>query len=259
MPRRDRAAEMQTTSDPRVADLVRAGRIRVATMPPQYTKDPATGELRGWAIDLAGALAARLGIKAVPIECRGPDKVLERLAAGACDAGFLPNSPSWADSGGLLAPVPATGLHLPGPARLPDPQRRGRGPSRPPHRGGEPSRLDIGFDPHPETRGTGQRRNPRGAYDLLRNGHADAFASTRPQLLDDSIKLPGSDVLEDRYGVNVLALVVPKGQAERLAYLNEFLQDAKASGLVQRAIERAGWRGVRVVDSGKQPPLPATK
>ena len=36
-------------ADPRVADLVQAGKIRVALFPPQYTEDPATGELRPFA------------------------------------------------------------------------------------------------------------------------------------------------------------------------------------------------------------------
>jgi hypothetical protein len=38
-------------------------------------------------------------------------------------------------------------------------------------------------------------------------------------------------------------LVVAKGQDARLAYVSEFIEDAKASGLVQQAIERAGQIG----------------
>jgi hypothetical protein len=34
--------------------------------------------------------------------------------------------------------------------------------------------------------------------------------------------------------------------AGRLAYINEFVEEAKASGLVQRTIQRAGLRGVQV-------------
>ena len=34
--------------------------------------------------------------------------------------------------------------------------------------------------------------------------------------------------------------MVPKGNAERLAYVNEFIEEAKASGLVKQTIERAG-------------------
>ena len=56
-------------ADPRVADLVQAGKIRLALFLPQYTKNPVTGELRGvgtgfLAIELARALAARLGLEA---------------------------------------------------------------------------------------------------------------------------------------------------------------------------------------------------
>src|ERR1700730_4116254 len=77
-------------------------------------------------------------------------------------------------------------------------------------------------------------------FELLRTGHADAFASIRAVLLAYAPKLPGSRVLEDHYGANLLGMVVPKGQAGRLAYISEFIEQAKASGLVQQAITRAG-------------------
>ena len=81
---------------------------------------------------------------------------------------------------------------------------------------------------------------------MLQTGHADVLASVRPVLLKYSTQLPGSRVLEDRYGANLAAMVVAKGQAERLAYIREFIEEAKASGLVQRAITSAGWRGAQV-------------
>jgi hypothetical protein len=39
-----------------------------------------------------------------------------------------------------------------------------------------------------------------------------------------------------------------------LAYISEFLEAAKASGLVQRAIERAGEHGMKVVPT-QEPPI----
>jgi polar amino acid transport system substrate-binding protein len=44
-----------------------------------------------------------------------------------------------------------------------------------------------------------------------------------------------------------VAMAVPKGKTERLAYVGEFVEEAKASGLVQRVIERAGRTGLQVV------------
>jgi ABC-type amino acid transport substrate-binding protein len=62
-------APAQQTPDPRVADLVRTGVLRVALQinPVIATKDPVTGELRGVAVDLTRELAARLGVTLRPI------------------------------------------------------------------------------------------------------------------------------------------------------------------------------------------------
>jgi polar amino acid transport system substrate-binding protein len=78
------------------------------------------------------------------------------------------------------------------------------------------------------------------------------MASARPTLLNYFPKLPGSRVLEDRYGANIQAMAVPKSHAGWLANFSEFLEEAKASGMVQRAIENAGLRDAyRVVPTTK--------
>jgi hypothetical protein len=54
----------------------------------------------------------------------------------------------------------------------------------------------------------------------------------------------------DRYGANIDRMVVPKGKTQWLAYINEFVEEAKASGAVQQCIERGGTRGVTVAPLG---------
>jgi polar amino acid transport system substrate-binding protein len=81
---------------------------------------------------------------------------------------------------------------------------------------------------------------PEAALDMLRAGTADALASARDLLVDYSAKLPGSRVLKDAYGGNRTGMAVPKGHPGRLAYIKEFVEEAKVSGLIQRAIEHAG-------------------
>jgi polar amino acid transport system substrate-binding protein len=88
---------------------------------------------------------------------------------------------------------------------------------------------------------------PDAAFDLLRTGHVTVQAGIRPGLLTYSIQLPGSRVLEDRYGANVIGMAVRKGQAGWLGYVSEFIAESKTSGLVQQAMERAGVRGIQVV------------
>jgi polar amino acid transport system substrate-binding protein len=91
---------------------------------------------------------------------------------------------------------------------------------------------------------------PEGTFELLRTGQADAMVSARPTLLTYSAQLPGSRVLADRYGANINRMVVPKGKATWLAYVSEFVEEAKATGVVQKAIERAGPPGVTVSPPG---------
>jgi polar amino acid transport system substrate-binding protein len=89
-----RIAAAQQTPDPRVADLVRAGKVRMALFPPQYTKDPDTGELKGVWADVARAFAARVGVELVLVEHPTPPRMVECLKAGACDVGFLGFDPA---------------------------------------------------------------------------------------------------------------------------------------------------------------------
>ncbi len=91
---------------------------------------------------------------------------------------------------------------------------------------------------------------PDPTFDLLRTGSAAAMASARNTLMAYASRLPGARVLDDYYGANLNRVVVPKGQAGRLAYVNEFVEWAKASGFLRDAIDRAGPRGITVAPAG---------
>jgi polar amino acid transport system substrate-binding protein len=87
-------------------------------------------------------------------------------------------------------------------------------------------------------------------FDMLRAGNVDVFAAPRPGLIQFSTRLPGSRVLEERFHATFGAMAVPKGHEGRLVYISEFIEEAKASGLVQRAIEGACAHGVQVAPMG---------
>src|SRR5947208_11115719 len=87
----------QQAVDPRVGQLVRTGKLRagVGIVAPHWAvKDPATGELRGVAVEIARALAKRVGVELVMIEYPSPPSVLDGLRTGAWDVGFLAIDPS---------------------------------------------------------------------------------------------------------------------------------------------------------------------
>ena len=82
---------------------------------------------------------------------------------------------------------------------------------------------------------------------LVVQGDADVIAAQKTNLYDIAPRVPGSRVLDGRPGSEKQALAIPKGRdATGLPYVRAFVQDAKNRGLVQRAIERAGIRGVLV-------------
>jgi polar amino acid transport system substrate-binding protein len=243
----------QQAPDTRVADLVQAGKVRVGlgvVAPHWAIKDPATGELRGVAVDLARALAARLGVELAVVEYPSPSRVPDGLKVGAWDVGFLGIDPSRADVVDFAPPhmqVDATYLVSAGSSirSIADADQPGVRIAVSRRSVEEIVLMRLLKRAHVmpvETIGAG--------FEALRAGNVDVFAAPRPPLLRYSTQLPGSRVLEERFHATFGAMAVPKGQTGRLAYISDFIEEAKASGLVQRAIERAGVRGVQVAPPG---------
>jgi len=238
-------------ADPRVADLVQAGKIRLALFLPQYNKDAATGEIRpvgtGFvAAELARALAARISVEMQILGYPTPSKTVECLKARECDLAFMGIEPSRAgevDFTPAVVQFDYTYLVPSGSAI-----RSAKDADQPGIRiavvRNHASTLTLTrIAKHAELVGSDL---PDAAFDLLRNGKVELFAAPREVLMDYADTLPGARVLEDAYGVNNIGVAVTKGNAGRLAYISEFMEGAKASGLVRGAIERGGLPTFRV-------------
>jgi len=79
--------------------------------------------------------------------------------------------------------------------------------------------------------------------DMLARGDVDAFATNKSILFELSDTLPGSRVLAGRYGVEQLAVGIPKGRDAGLDYVRRFIAAVMSNGLVTGAVKRAGLRG----------------
>jgi polar amino acid transport system substrate-binding protein len=235
-------------NDPRVADLVRAGRIRLGLFLPLYTEGPVTRELRGalgvgaLAHEIARAIAARLRIEVQVVGFPTPPTVVECLKAGACDVGFMGIEPSRVSEVDFSPPVVRFDYTYLVPAG--SFIRLIADADQPKIRiavvGNHASTLALSRILKQAELVYGDTPDP--TFELLRTGHADVMASARRILLEYSTQLPGSRVLEDHYGMNLVGMAVPKGQPWRLAYISEFIEEAKTSWLVQQTIERLGGR-----------------
>jgi polar amino acid transport system substrate-binding protein len=81
------------------------------------------------------------------------------------------------------------------------------------------------------------------AAEMLKKGQLDAFATNKAILFEMWDGLPGFKILDGRWGLEHLAVAVPKGREAGLPYLKQFAQEAKTSGLLQSIIHKSGLRG----------------
>jgi polar amino acid transport system substrate-binding protein len=84
------------------------------------------------------------------------------------------------------------------------------------------------------------------AIEMLRSGRADAFALTHDALPPLVARLPGSRILDGAFLQTGVAIAVPKNRPNALAYVSTFMEDAKKSGVVQRAFDNAGLKDLPV-------------
>jgi polar amino acid transport system substrate-binding protein len=210
------------------------------------SRDPASGEVRGIAVDLARELARRAArpLEVVPYESAGA--MADAVASGAWDVAFLGAEPERASRIAFSPPY----LEIEATYLVP---------------AGSPIRSIADVD----REGVRVAVSAKGAYDLflgrtLRRARLvrapgvepsfelfvadklDALAGLKPALLAYADRLPGSRVLDGRFTAVQQAIGAPTSRIAVAAYLREFVEQVKASGFVAQAIERHGVRGVAV-------------
>jgi polar amino acid transport system substrate-binding protein len=80
----------------------------------------------------------------------------------------------------------------------------------------------------------------------LRNSGADAFAGSVPFLTKVAATVPGARILRPPYALTPVAVALAPGRTAALAYIAEFIREAKTAGFIQQSINRAQLPGVSV-------------
>jgi polar amino acid transport system substrate-binding protein len=231
------------------ADLAPRGRLRAGINYGNFilaSKDPASGESRGVAIDLARELARRLDVAIELIAYDGVAGMVDAAKVGAWDIAFLGIDPAREGEISFTAAyleIEATYLVPPGsPIRtVADVDREGVRVAAPAR-----ANYELFLSRHLVRARLVRAPSADAAYDLLVRGEVDVLAGLRQALIGLALKLTGSRVLDGRFMAVQQAVGVPRGRDAGLAYLRRVVEEAKASGLVARAIERTGARGVAV-------------
>ena len=75
---------------------------------------------------------------------------------------------------------------------------------------------------------------------LLGSGEIDAFALSRDQLNAMAKKIPGTRVLDETFKQTVTGVAVPLNHPQSLAFVTEFMTEAKANGALRKAYDNNG-------------------
>jgi len=230
------------------SELAPTGKLRVGLNMSNFlltATDAATGKPKGLAADMGMELGRRLGVSVELVPFPNPGAVADAAKTGVWDVGFIGAEPQRAteiDFTAAYVEIEATYLVPPG--------------------------SPITAIPHVDRPGIRIAISDRSAYDLYLTRHLkhaelirargddvfkrflsdklDAMAGLRPGLVKNQEKLPGSRILDGNFTAVQQAAGVPKGRTVGAKYLREFIEDAKASGLVAKLIEKNNVRGLTV-------------
>jgi polar amino acid transport system substrate-binding protein len=91
------------------------------------------------------------------------------------------------------------------------------------------------------------------AVAAMNAGRIEAIALSRESLGGLASKIPGGRILPDAFLNSSTAVCVPKDKPAALAFVSEFIEEAKASGLVRRALDEMGLKASQVAPAGMKP------
>jgi polar amino acid transport system substrate-binding protein len=223
------------------------GRLRVGAFPGSpvsMAKDSRSGEIHGLAIDLGKALATRLGVAFVQVDYQRISEVLADMKAGDVDFTISNSTPARAADVDFTQTLISLELGYLVPAASPiatmsDLDQFG---------------LRAGVTQGSTSQGTLSNILPKAivvpapnaaqAIEMFERREIDLFATNKPTLFEMSDRMPGSRILDGRWGVEHIAIAIPKGRATAMEVLRRFVEEVQTSGLLTEAVERAGLRGV---------------
>ena len=233
-----------------VAALAPTGRLRASINlgnPILANRDAATGQAVGVSVDLARALADRLGVGIDLTVVEAAGKSVEAVRSGLADIGFFAIDPLRSDGIRFTAPyVLIEGAYLVRDnSTLTDNGQVDHAGTR--VMVGQSSVYDLYLTR--ELKAAQIMRTPTSpkVVDTFLAQGADVAAGVKQQLEADAARLGGLRLLPGRFMVIEQAMGLPANRGDAAAkLLRDFIESAKTSGFVARALQRHGIQGARV-------------
>jgi polar amino acid transport system substrate-binding protein len=217
-------------------------------------RDPASQQVTGVSVDLAGELARRLGVGLTLVVFDAAGKSVDAVTNAQADVGFFAVDPVRGQGIAFTAPyVLIEGSYL---VRQDSPLQRNEDVDRPGVRVavGKGSAYDLYLTR--EIKQAQLHRAPTSptTVDYFLNQQLDVAAGVKQQLQFDAGRLPQLRLLPGRFMVIEQAMGLPRGQSPQAqAYLRQFVEDMKASGFVAAALQKHKIEGASIAPAQSAP------
>jgi polar amino acid transport system substrate-binding protein len=209
-------------------------------------RDPATGALEGASVDLAREVGRRLGVPVTLVPFDAAGKVVAAARAGAWDLAFLARDPERAAEIRFTPPyVVIEGTYLVAEASafraVEDLDRAGVRIAV-----GRGAAYDLYLTRALKHATLVRAETSAGAVDLFLRDGLEAAAGVKNPLVAFAASHPGVRVIPGRFTVIEQAMAAPLGRDAAGGWLDAFVEEVKASGLVAAALARSGQRDAAV-------------
>lgn len=205
---------------------------------------PETGAPFGVSIDLAHALAARLGLELELVVFDTAAKSVEAVREGQADIGFFAIDPLRGEGIRFTAPY----VLIEGSFMVPETSAL-RSNDEVDRSGirvvvGKGSAYDLFLSRELTQAEIVRAPSSPAVVDVFLQQHLEVAAGVRQQLEADQARVPGLRMLPGRFMVIQQAMGLPTARGSDAAtYLAQFVEDMKASGFVTDALQRHGISG----------------
>jgi len=240
------SALAQSATAEQKAQLAPTGKLRAAVVTiPFLAKQDAAGQATGVAADLGAEMARALGVPYEAIVIKAPPDGVAAVRDGKADVAFLAPTPErirLIDFAPAFMEMELSLLVMAGSTiqTLTDADQSGRrivvyersaNEEMVRQKLSKATRLLVPLSNHKK------------AFEMIKNGEADAFADLLYQTVANQADMPGTRVVPGAVGHNSLAIGYGKDKPAATAYVKAFTETAIKSGLVAKSIEKASVRG----------------
>jgi polar amino acid transport system substrate-binding protein len=226
-----------------VAELAPHGVLRAAINMSNFllvTGRTPSGDPDGVSPDMARAIADRLGVPVKLVPFPKPGELADAVGTDAWDIGLIGAEPARAEKiafSPAYVEIEATYLVPAG-----SPLQKIEDVDKPGVRIAVTARsaYDLWLERNIRQATLVRSDSLASATEKFANDKLDALAGLRPGLLGDIAKFPGARILDGQFTAVQQAVGTGRSHSAGAAFLRDFVEEAKRSGLVARLIEKHG-------------------